>query len=185
MIYDVITRWDLAYKMLSRALYLHKAIDHFINDDKDLAQFKLTKKEWDQAAVIVPILLPFKMTSQHLQATKQPAIDSVFWDYKALFNKIDAIKETLNKPEYLDEEWAQELHIGVQRLSEKLEKYYNKTSVLFVYLDSCILEPCGKLIHFKQERFSGRGRNYAEQYVGTTSTRSASTDLPDAGSQGF
>src|SRR5947207_1460608 len=104
MIYDVKTRWDSAYKMLSRALYLRKAIDHFVDEDEALAQFKLTKKEWDQAAVIVTILLPFKMTSQRLQAIKWPAIDSVFWDYEALFNKIDAIKETLNKPEYLDDE---------------------------------------------------------------------------------
>ena len=164
MIYDVKTRWDSAYKMLSRALYLRKAIDHFVDEDEALAQFKLTKKEWDQAAVIVTILLPFKMTSQRLQAIKRPAIDSVFWDYEALFNKIDAIKETLNKPEYLDEEWAQELHIGVQQLSEKLQKYYDKTSAPFVYPDSCILEPRGKLILFKQERFGGGGNNYAEQY---------------------
>lgn len=164
MIYDVVTRWDSAYKMLSRALYLRKAIDHFVDEDEDLASLKLTKKEWDQAAVIVTILLPFKVTSQRLQATKRPAIDSVFWDYEALFNKIDAIKETLNKPEYMDKEWAQELHIGVQQLSEKLEKYYNKTSAPFVYPDSCILEPRGKLILFKQERFGGGGSNYAEQY---------------------
>ena len=164
MIYDVITRWDSAYKMLSRALYLRKAIDHFIDEDEDLTKFKLTKTEWDQAAVIVTILLPFKMTSQRLQATKRPAIDSVFWDYEALFNKIDAIKETLNTPEYVDEEWVQELHTGVQQLSEKLEKYYSKTDAPFVYPDSCILEPRGKLILFKQQRFGGGGGNYAEQY---------------------
>ena len=164
MIYDVVTRWDSAYKMLARALYLRKAIDHFVDEDEDLAKFKLTKKEWDQAAVIVTILLPFKMTSQRLQATKRPAIDSVFWDYEALFNKIDAIKETFNKPEYVNEEWAQELHAGVEKLSEKLEKYYNKTDAPFVYPDSCILEPRGKLVLFKQERFGGGGRNYAEQY---------------------
>ena len=164
MIYDVVTRWDSAYKMLARALYLRKAIDHFVDEDKDLTKFKLTKKEWDQAVVIVTILLPFKMISQRLQATERPAIDSVFWDYEALFNKIDAIKETFNKPEYIVEEWAQELHVGVEKLSEKLEKYYNKTNAPFVYSDSCILEPRGKLILFKQKRFGGGGGNYAEQY---------------------
>ena len=164
MIYDVITRWDSAYKMLARALYLRKAIDQFVDDDEDLAKFKLTKKEWNQAEVILTILLPFKMTSQRLQATKRPAIDSVFWDYEALFNKIDAIKETFNKAEYINEEWAQELHVGIEQLSAKLQKYYNKTDAPFVYPDSCILEPRGKLILFKQERFGGGGRNYKEQY---------------------
>ena len=104
------------------------------------------------------------MTSQCLQATKRPAIDSVFQNNEALFNKIDAIKETFNKPEYINEEWAQELHVAVERLSKKLEKYYNKTDASFVYADSSILEPHGKLILFKQEHFGGRDRNYAEQY---------------------
>jgi hypothetical protein len=164
MIYDVVTRWDSAYKMLSRAFYLRKAIDHFVADDNKLAKFKLTKKEWDQAAVILTILLPFKMASRRLQATKRPAIDSVFWDYEALFNKIDAIKETFNQPTYINEEWAQELHYGVERLSDKLTSYYNKTDAPFVYSDSCILEPRGKLILFKQPRFGGGGRNYTEDY---------------------
>src|SRR5438552_7098645 len=125
MIYDVVTRWDSAYKMLARALYLRKAIDHFVDEDEDLAKFKLTKKEWDQAAVILTILLPFKMASQRLQATKRPAIDSLFWDYEALFNKIDAIKETFNQLTYINEEWAQELHYDVEQLSDKLTNYYN------------------------------------------------------------
>src|SRR5256714_4791448 len=165
MTYDVVTRWDSAYKMLARALYLRRAIDSFVDDEDDsLERYKLKKKEWNQTAVIVTILLPFKITSQRLQATKRPGIDSVFWDYESLFNKIDAIKETFNLPEYFNEEWAKELHAGVEQLSIKLEKYYNKTDAPFVYPDSCILEPMGKLILFKQERFGGGGRNWAEQY---------------------
>jgi hypothetical protein len=49
--------------MLARALFLRKAIDQFVgNDDEesdkdsDLSMYKLTKKEWDQAGVIVTIL---------------------------------------------------------------------------------------------------------------------------------
>src|SRR4029453_8107591 len=103
MLYDVKTRWDSAYRMLARALYLRKAIDYFVDDeDDDLAMYKLTKKEWNQAAVIVSILLRFKITSQRLQATKRPAIDSVFWTYESLFNKIDALKATFNLPKYVN-----------------------------------------------------------------------------------
>ena len=47
LIYDIVTCWDLAYKMLSRALYLCKAIDHYIAEDEDLQMFALSKKEWD------------------------------------------------------------------------------------------------------------------------------------------
>jgi len=164
MIYDVITRWDSAYKMLTRALYLRKAVDHFVDEDDDLVFLKLTKKKWDQAAAIVTILLSFKMTSQRLQAIKRPAIDSVFWNYETLFNKIDVIKETFNKSEYIDEKWAQELHAEVEKLSQKLKKYYNKTAMSFVYSDSCILESRSKLVLFQQEQFDDDERNWAQHY---------------------
>ena len=82
MIYDVKTQWDSAYKMLATALFLRRAIDSFVDNDDDEKQpltiYKLSKKEWNQASVIVTILLPFKITSQRLQATKRPGIDSVF-----------------------------------------------------------------------------------------------------------
>ena len=76
MIHDVATRWDSAYRMLARALFLRKAIDQFIGDEDDesdkdghLSMYKLTKKEWDQAGVIVTILLPFKLTSVRNKCT--------------------------------------------------------------------------------------------------------------------
>jgi hAT family C-terminal dimerisation region len=148
--------------MLARALFLRKAIDQFVGEedqesDKDgrLSMYKLTKKEWDQAGVIVTILLPFKLTSVRLQATKRPGIDSVFWEYESLFNKIDSIKSTFTQPEYRAKEWIQELHAGVEKLSEKLQEYYSRTEHAFVYSDACILEPQGKLILFKQDRFAG------------------------------
>ena len=90
---------------------------HYTAEDEDLQMFALTKTEWDQAAVVCTILLPFKMASQRLQATKRPGIDSVFWDYESLFNKIDAIKSTFTRPQYREKEWIQELHAGVEELS--------------------------------------------------------------------
>ena len=59
--------------MLARALFLWKAIDQFVddeNEDDDLSIYKLIRKEWDQIEVIVTILLSFKLTNIHLQATK-------------------------------------------------------------------------------------------------------------------
>src|SRR5436190_1299712 len=80
--------------MLARALFLRKAIDQFVddeNEDNDLSIYKLTRKEWDQAGVIVTILLPFKLTSVRLQATKRPGIDMIFWEYESLFNNYETI----------------------------------------------------------------------------------------------
>ena len=44
---DIVTRWDSAYRMLSRALYLRKAIDAFVNDDDEFEDLRLSKKEWN------------------------------------------------------------------------------------------------------------------------------------------
>ena len=165
MIYDVPTRWDSAYKMLARAFFLRKAIDTFVSEDEDLSALRLSKTEWDQAAIVLTILMPFKIVSQSFQTTKRPRIDSVYWNYEILFNKIDAIKETFNQSTYAGKSWIQEIHVAVDQLSQKLEKYYTDTDMPFVYPDSCILEPRGKLILFKQPRFGGGSEGqYVEKY---------------------
>ena len=167
MIYDVVTQWDSAYKMLARAFFLRKAIDTFVSEENELQALQLSKIEWDQAAIIITILMPFKIVSQSLQTTKRPGIDSVYWNYETLFNKIDAIKETFTQSTYADKSWIQEIHVGVDQLSAKLQKYYTDTDMPFVYPDSCILEPRGKLILFKQPRFGGGSEGqYVEKYRG-------------------
>ena len=126
-----------------RALFLRKAIDQFVdneNENNDLSIYKLIRKEWNQAGVIVTILLSFKLINIHLQATKRPGIDMIFWEYESLFNKIDAIKSIFMRPEYREKEWIQELHTDIEELSKKLEKYYSQTEHAFVYSDACILE---------------------------------------------
>jgi hypothetical protein len=126
--------------MVARAYFLRKATDTFISEDNELQALQLSKIERDQAAIFITILLPFKIVSQSLRITKRPGIDSVYWNYEALFNKIDAIKETFTQSTYTDTSWIQENHIGVDQLSPKLQKYYMDTDMPFVYPDCCILE---------------------------------------------
>jgi len=110
---------------------------------------------------LVTILLPFKNISHTLQITSRPAIDEVFWTYEILFNKIDKLKSTFNLPQYKDEEWAQDIHEAVDHLAFKLRKHYDLTAKPFVYSDAVILEPCGKLILFKQQTWAA---HYKDQY---------------------
>lgn len=76
------------------------------------------------------------------------------WDYEALFNRIDAIKENFSLPVYRDKEWIQELHAGVEKTSMKLQEHYDKNGISYVYPDACILEIFGKLGLFKTRMFS-------------------------------
>ena len=50
-------------------------------------------------------------------------------------------------------------------MSMKLQEYYDKTDMPYVYSDACILESFGKLVLFKQERFGGGpATNWVEMY---------------------
>ena len=147
----MVTRWDSAYTMLARAVYLRKAVDHFVvHPDDTLEKYKLSNMEWEIAELLVTILLPFKKASTTLQSTSRPAIDEVFWTYEQSFNKIDKLKKTLCLPEHESKPWVEELHAAVDKMLAKLRKHYDKTDKPYVYPDGVILEPCGKLILFKQ-----------------------------------
>ena len=117
--------------MLARAFFLRKAIDTFISEDDELQTLQLSKIEWDQAAIIITILMPFKIISQSLQIIKRPGIDSIYWNYETLFNKIDAIKETFTQSIYADKSWIQEIHVGVDQLSAS---FRNITRILICLL---------------------------------------------------
>jgi hypothetical protein len=78
-----------------------------------------------------------------------------------LFNKIDKLKSTFNFPQYKNEKWVQNVHEAIDCLAFKLRKHYDLTDKPFVYPDDVILEPCGKLILFKQQTWA---MYYTEQY---------------------
>lgn len=165
MRYDVPTRWNSAYLMLQRAVYLRKAIDQYItdadSDNMDLSALQITKVEWEQVEMLMTILLPFKRANVKLQKTSHPRIDHVFWTYETLFNRIDKLKATLGHTHNRYKPWCQALLIAVDSLFTKLSKYYAKTEKPFVYSDSVILEPSGKLLLFEQPTFEP---HFKEQY---------------------
>jgi len=95
--------------MLQRAYYLRSVINQFINeygDDGDRATRKIKEKllrcqvtaeEWNQIALLLKILHPFKATSAKLQSTTRPRIDQVFWSYEILFNNMESIQKKLRQ----------------------------------------------------------------------------------------
>ena len=90
--------------MLERAVYLQKPIEHFLNEET-LPNLIPTKKERDQAMLLLTILLPFKKTSDCLQQTTRRSIDSVFWAYETLFNEIDEVQTVFALPKNQERLW--------------------------------------------------------------------------------
>ena len=82
--------------MIERAVFLKKAVNGFIQSNyRYLGDYVLSNKEWDQAEILLSILMPFKLVSDHVEQTTRPGIERVFWSYETMFNQIDAIETKL------------------------------------------------------------------------------------------
>jgi hypothetical protein len=158
--------------MLARAIYLENSIGDFLGSPEQSKntkwdQLKLTPEEWQMAKILVTILYPFYSASINLQSTSRPRIDQVFYTYDLLFNKIDALKDLLDKDgdgDWSNEPWANNLLVALEAMNRKLSKYYQKTSVPFVYSDAMILDPTVKLELFDRWSQVEVTRNYSDEY---------------------
>ena len=78
LIMHVPTHWNSVFKMLERALFLHKAVDAFIAQNKQFKKFAMSKSEWDQAEFILNILLPFNACSNRLEQLTHVGINQSY-----------------------------------------------------------------------------------------------------------
>jgi len=72
LISNVPTRWNSVYKMLERALFLRKAIDAFVAQNKVMKKLAISTEEWDHAELIFNLLLPFNACSNRLEQLTRP-----------------------------------------------------------------------------------------------------------------
>ena len=62
--------------MIERAVFLKKAVNGFIQSNhRDLGDYALSNKEWDQAEILLSILMPFKLVSDHVEQTTWSQIE--------------------------------------------------------------------------------------------------------------
>jgi len=76
-------------------------------------------------------------------------IEKVFWIYETLFNELDQLVDVMDKAVRKDAKWVTELQPAFKAMRAKLTKYYNKTTIPFVYSDGMILDPRLKLYLMK------------------------------------
>jgi len=158
--------------MIERAVFLRKAVDIFTrSNQQDFNDYILSNKEWGQAEILLSILLPFKLVSDHLEQTTRPSIERVFWSYETMFNQVDTIETKLSAVDQRREPWIKELIISFDSLTRKLRDYYAKTHEAFVYADGVLLNPWIKAGLFKNPSWKDDTRNWAEEYIGNCRTR--------------
>src|SRR5213075_1091926 len=102
------TRWNSAYAMCERAVYLRKAIDMYVKE-QHYFQLEISQSEWKQIEFLLDILEPFKQCSDRMEATKCHGIEKVFWIYETQFNEVNRIAEAMDKAVGEEAEWIEEL----------------------------------------------------------------------------
>jgi len=149
--------------MIERAVFLRNAVETFTTQNSnDFDHLILSNKEWDQAEILLSILLPFKLVSDQLEQTKRPVIERVFWSYETMFNQIDMIETKLRRGH---EPWLKELQKSVSAMTKKLKDYYAKTVEAWVYSDGVLLNPWIKAGLFKNPSWRDDTCNWAEEYI--------------------
>jgi hAT family C-terminal dimerisation region/Domain of unknown function (DUF4413) len=173
MLLDVETRWNSAYTMLERALFLRKAINAFVSDDPELEDLHLSNGEWDQCSTLLKILYPFKQESTRIQRTRSHTIDLVYWTYQRLFDNLDAVETELTrtrrakKATKSSDGWKQQLLTAVSEMTIHLKKYY-ADAVQGVYYMAVLLDPFTKATLFESESWRDEGKDYAKEYIDKT-----------------
>jgi hAT family C-terminal dimerisation region len=166
--------------MTTRAYYLRKAFDEFVNTiheshstkkvKQKIASLKVSEDEWEQIRLLTAFLLPFRSVSNTLEETSRIGINHAFWAYEVCFNRIDKLQETLTNSEH---KWATSLLEALSEMRDKLSKYYSETDKPFIYPDATILQPHTKLVMFdgpswekKWKKFYSDQcrRRYVEEY---------------------
>ena len=157
LIFDVPTRWNSAYAMCERGVYLRKAIDMYVNQ-QNFAHLEISQQEWKRVEFLLDILEPFKRCNDRMEATKRPGIEKVFWIYESLYNEIDRLVEVMDTTVGRDSQWVKELLPAFRLMRTKLTKYYDQTVLPTVYGDGMILDPRLKLYLTRQPTWSGGKR---------------------------
>ena len=148
--------------MIERAVFLRDPVNAFTRNSGNLVNLTLSNKEWNQAEILLSILLPFKLVSDQLEQTKRPVIERVFWSYETMFNQIDIIEAKLRRGR---EPWLKELQKSVLAMTKKLKDYYARTVEAWVYSDGVLLNPWIKAGLFKNPSWRDDTRNWAEEYI--------------------
>ena len=165
---DIKVRWNSMLRMLESTIYLRKAITRFFfnlangDDSTELSTInfiercQMTEQEWELAEVLFVFLIPFKRVTARFESNKRtPEIDYMFFAYDRMFNHIEDVLFSLRTPAALGTlECASVFTEALVKMKAKLQEYYDKTKIPFVYADAMILNPRCKFSIFSEETWS-------------------------------
>jgi hypothetical protein len=174
---DIKVHWNSMLHMIEASIYMRKPITRFLFElvnGSDINESNTTfydrchmsDQEWDLAEVLYVFLLPFKRVTPRFESNKHnPEIDYMFFAYDRMFNHIEDVLYSLRRSDALGSlECAPTFITALEKMKAKLQEYYDKTKIPFVYADAMILNPCCKLSIFSEETWADLDpKEYSDQ----------------------
>jgi hypothetical protein len=139
--YDVETRWNSTYRMLSDAIEKRRKIEEYIKIQSDFTAF--SSLDWDYLSELLKVLKPFDEITRYV-SQNAPTIASALGIYYELYDMLHDASEQ----EGLYQNISTEIASAVSKALKKYEKYYTYMDSNDIYYIASILDPRvkGKII---------------------------------------
>jgi hypothetical protein len=134
--YDVDTRWNSTYNMISDALRLRKEITQFIRSHQDVQALQLADDEWTTLQQIHKVLKPFWDHTNTVSKACPTIVESlpVYWN-------LDDILDDIRKAEGDFEGTSKEIQDAIEAGVHKMDKFTKMMDANILYYVAAILDP--------------------------------------------
>jgi hAT family C-terminal dimerisation region len=87
-----------------------------------------------------------------VQATANATIHETWVKYEEMFDRLDEVRRTFNQMT-IRPDWLTELQTGIEKMWEKLRKYYKATDTRFAFAEATLLHPALKTSFMKRAKY--------------------------------
>jgi len=134
--YDIDTRWNSTYNMISDALRLRKEVTQFIREHPDIRDMQPTDSDWSTLGQIQKVLKPFWDHTNSVSKRCPSIIESlpIYW---SLDDVLDDIKKNEGDFQGITKEVQNAVEAGIR----KMDKFTKKMDANIIYYVAAVLDP--------------------------------------------
>jgi hypothetical protein len=134
--YDVDTRWNSTYNMVTEAIRLRRELTQFIRTHPEVGVLQLVDTEWSTLEQIKSVLEPFWEYTNHVSRSCPSLVDSlpIYW---ALDDLLDDVR--MAKGQFKDVDV--DLREAVESATTKMDNFTRKMDGNILYYVAAVLDP--------------------------------------------
>jgi hypothetical protein len=134
--YDVDTRWNSTYTMISDALRLRKELSQFVRNHPEVHALQLSDEEWLTLEQVAKVLKPFWDHTNTVSTACPTIVESlpIYWN-------LDDLLDDIKKAEGDFEDITFEIREAVDKGIQKMNKYAKRMDNNILYYVASVLDP--------------------------------------------